>query len=357
MSSNIGAGKTVLVTGINGYIAAHIGQLLLKRGYTLRGASRSGAAKEKLLAEAFRGYEDRYEHVVVPDITAPGAFDAAVQGVWGIIHTASPIGFSLKTVDEFMVPAVNGVKRILESVKTTDSGKRMGAFVLTSSVAAIVDFTKPDDYDFSEEDWNENGERIAREKFMPGPAYGASKAAAERALWNWREENQPSFSVSAVNPGVVTGPPVVWPAGPEGLNETLKPIWRIYSGEAKEVPPGIGGQSYIDVRDVAALHVWCLEHGDKSDGQRYLAANGKGTMQAAADILRREFPGREIVVGKPESDYVPKTYDYPKGTRTLRATKAYKAMGVESFRGYEESLLDTVKAFEERWPGLASRKS
>jgi hypothetical protein len=54
-----------------------------------------------------------------------------------------------------------------------------------------------------------------------------------------------------------------------------------------------------------------------------------------------------------ESDYIPGTYDYPAGKRSTRATKAYKALGVKSFIGYEQSILDTVKAFEERWPGLA----
>lgn len=267
------------------------------------------------------------------------------------MHTASPIDFSLTKVDDFMIPAVNGNISILNS--TLSAGPQLASFVLTSSVAAIVDVSKPDDYAFTEDDWNVNGEAVARKEFRAGPAYGASKAASERAMWRWKEMHNPSFSLSAVNPGVVTGPPVSFPSSPAKLNATLLPVWQIYSGEAKTVPPGIGGQSYIDVRDVSTLHIWCMEHPEASNGQRYIAANGKGTPQAIADILRRVFPDRDIAVGEPESDYVAGTYDYPAGKRSTRATKACKAMGVEKFIGFEKSILDTVKSFEERWPGVA----
>lgn len=272
-------------------------------------------------------------------------------GVHAILHTASPVDFTLKTVDEFMHPAVNGNISILNSALS--AGPQLEAFVLTSSIASIVDISKPDDYAFTEDDWNVNGEAIARKEFRAGPAYGASKAAAEREMWRWKEMHSPSFSISAVNPGVVTGPPVSFPSRPARLNETLKPVWQIYSGEAKTMPPSIGGQSYIDVRDVAALHIWCMEHPEASNGQRYIAASGRGTPQAAADVLRKAFPDREIIVGDPESDYVPGTYDYVPGMRSTRATKAYNATGVKSFIRYDKSILDTVKSFEERWPGLA----
>lgn len=115
-------------------------------------------------------------------------------------------------------------------------------------------------------------------------------------MWTWTKQNKPNFSVSAVNPAVVLGPPVLLPS-PKKLNETLLPLWRVFSGEAKTIPPGIGAQCYIHVNDVAALHIWCMEHPAKSNGQRYLAANGIGTTQAMADILRREYPKRDIVVG------------------------------------------------------------
>jgi len=342
--------KIVLVTGINGYIASHIGVQLLEKGYTVRGTSRSAAAEGHLLAGAFKGYEARYQHAVVPDITAPGAFDEAVKGVYGIIHTASPVDFTLQTVDEFFGPAVGGNLSVLES--TRKAGPQLKVFVVTSSVAAVVDkWKQPADHDYMEHDWNTSGEAVARENFTAPVAYGASKAAAERALWKWTEDNQAPFAVAAVNPGVVTGPPVSWPATPEKLNETLLPLWRIYSGD-QTLPPQIGGASYIDVRDVARVHVWALEHPARSHGGRYIMSNGKAPPQAAADLLRKAYPERDIVVGNPGQGYTP-DYWFVEGEPSLVATKAYEALGVQRFISYDQSVMDTVEAFERQWPGYA----
>lgn len=343
--------QIILVTGINGYIASHIGLQLLEKGYHVRGTARSSSAGSHLLSGAFKGFDQRYQHFEVPDITLPSAFDEAINGVHGVIHTASPVDFSLKTLDEFLIPAVKGNLSILDSTRL--AGPQLRAFVCTSSIAAIADrWKQPPDHDYTEGDWNTSGEQIAREAFIAPVAYGASKTAAERALWKWKEENNPKFACVAINPAVVTGPPVSWPQTPEKLNETLKPVWNIYSGVAKEIPPGIGAMSYIDVRDVAAIHIWCLEHPEESDGERYLATNGKGTPQAMADILRKAYPEREIVVGEPGCNYIPDFWFVP-GETSAVAHKAYKALGVDWFIMYDQSILDTVEAFERQWPGQA----
>ncbi|KAL6242604.1 hypothetical protein RBB50_010250 [Rhinocladiella similis] len=346
-------GKIVLVTGINGYIATHIGLQLLQKGYTVRGTSRSSAAQTHLLSGAFQGYDSQYEHAVVPDITAAGAFDSAVRGVHAIIHTASPVDFTLTTVDAFFGPAVGGNLSILDSA-LAHASSTLKSFVVTSSVAAIVDrWKQAPDHAYSESDWNTSGEAVARETFSAPVAYGASKAAAEKALWDWSSAHHPAFAVASINPAVVTGPPVSWPKdGPQGLNETLLPVWRIWSGD-KTLPPQIGGAGYIDVRDVARMHVWAMEHPDQSNGQRYLVANGKAPPQAAADLLRAKFPDRDIVVGSPGQGYRPEDYWFVEGESSLVSTKAYKALGVDRFISYDKSILDTVEAFEKQWPGYA----
>ncbi|KIW26800.1 uncharacterized protein PV07_06605 [Cladophialophora immunda] len=351
MPSDNNADKVVLISGINGYIATHIGLQLLQKGYRVRGTSRSISAKDHLLAGAFKGYESQYEHVEVKDIVAPGAFDEAVKGVHAILHTASPVDFTLKTVDEFFGPAIGGNLSILESAKSA-AGPQLKAFVVTSSIAAIVDrWRQPADHAYSEADWNEMGESVARREFTAPVAYGASKAAAERAVWKWVEANHPAFAVAAVNPAVVTGPPVSWPATPDQLNTTLLPIWNIYSG-GQVMPPQIGGAGYIDVRDVARMHIWAMEHPAQSNGERYLMSNGKAPPQAAADLLRDRFPDRDIIVGDPGQGYTP-DYWFVSGEASSVSTKAYKALGVRRFITYDQSVLDTVDAFEKHWPGLA----
>ena len=129
--------KIVLVSGANGYIAANIVVQLLRKGYIVRGTSRSASAKALLLSDAFKGFEAQYQHYEVKDITVAGAFDEAVQGVSHIIHTASPVDFTLTSVDAFAVPAVKGNLSILNSARDA-AGPQLESFVVTSSIAAMV---------------------------------------------------------------------------------------------------------------------------------------------------------------------------------------------------------------------------
>jgi GDP-D-mannose dehydratase len=73
-------GKTLLITGINGYIASTLGLLLLTKGYNLRGTSRSAKSSAPLLTGPYKEYASRVQLFEVPDMTAPGAFDEAVVG-------------------------------------------------------------------------------------------------------------------------------------------------------------------------------------------------------------------------------------------------------------------------------------
>ena len=80
MSIAADSGKIVLVSGINGFIASRIGYDLLKKGYALRGTSRSQHSADALINGAYKEYKGKVEMVAVPDMTIPGAFDAAVKG-------------------------------------------------------------------------------------------------------------------------------------------------------------------------------------------------------------------------------------------------------------------------------------
>lgn len=63
-----GGDTKVLVSGANGYIAVWLVRTLLEKGYAVRGTVRS-AEKGKHLKETFAKYGDKFEVVVVEDIT------------------------------------------------------------------------------------------------------------------------------------------------------------------------------------------------------------------------------------------------------------------------------------------------
>lgn len=71
----------ILVTGANGYIASHVADQLMSEGYTVRGTARDQQKIDsigKTLKQ--RNPSASFEGFVLNDVTAPGAFDAAVAG-------------------------------------------------------------------------------------------------------------------------------------------------------------------------------------------------------------------------------------------------------------------------------------
>jgi nucleoside-diphosphate-sugar epimerase len=88
----------VLVTGANGYLATWVVKKYLEAGYSVRGTVRS-LSKSAFLNDKFGHYGDRFELVVVEDITKDGAFDEAVKGIDAIAHTASPVHFNITKPD------------------------------------------------------------------------------------------------------------------------------------------------------------------------------------------------------------------------------------------------------------------
>ena len=77
----------VLVTGATGFVATHIIEQLLRKGYFVRGTVRDAARVPSYLTD-LPGSERLT--LVAADLLEPGSFDAAVQGCDYVIHTASP---------------------------------------------------------------------------------------------------------------------------------------------------------------------------------------------------------------------------------------------------------------------------
>ena len=206
--------KIVLVTGINGYIAAALGLTLLQHGYTVRGTSRNPEHETVLRSGPYKVFpESQFQYVHVPDIMAPGAFDAAVVGCTAILPLASPVGEAdAKGLDGFMRPAIMSATSVLHSAHN-HAGPQLECVVYMSSVAGVFDFGKcmaHPTYAFSENDWNEFSERMARqvgdENAPRYLLYPASKVAAEKAVWKFRDERK----VSPVQPLFLSSASSAW---------------------------------------------------------------------------------------------------------------------------------------------------
>ena len=113
------------------------------------------------------------------------------------------------TRQDLLDPAIIGTTGILKSIKkSAPSVKRV---VITSSFAAIINPSKGNwpGHEYSEEDFNPMTQQDALEN--PAAGYRASKTFAEKAAWDFVENEKPNFTVSTINPPLVFGPIVSLP--------------------------------------------------------------------------------------------------------------------------------------------------
>lgn len=177
--------KRILLTGANGFVGSWVLDHLLRQGHFVRAVIRSESKAERVSSD-FPAYESHLDFGIVPDITAPGAFDEVVKSDPSfdvVIHTASPYLYKVITDNrEFLDPAIRGTMGVLESVKK--NAPEVKRVVVTSSCAAIINFageivSKPQKI-YTEDDWNPTTWESALEG-TPNHAYQASKKFAELA--------------------------------------------------------------------------------------------------------------------------------------------------------------------------------
>ncbi|KAI5460974.1 hypothetical protein BGZ63DRAFT_388108 [Mariannaea sp. PMI_226] len=335
----MGNKRIVLVSGANGYIAGPVIRAFLEAGYAVRGTVRSKPSANTIV-NALAEYKDDLEIVEVPDILASGAFDEAVKGVYGIAHLASPVGFHFTDPEPILNAAIGGTRTILQSAHKEASVK---SFVLMSSVAAVISSR---DGRFTEADWNDEGPAMVKKlgKDSPGGLiYSASKAEGERALWAFRDENNPSFTIAAINPGFVMGPPAALDSI-ESLSGTTAFIWKVFSGQ--DIPaPLKPDPPYVDVRDIARAAVYAIDHGKEVNGERFLLIRGAIPPQAAADILREAYPARRDIIkeGTPGAGYRP-GFAFPE-QRVIDGSKIVRVTG-KDYYSVEQTIIDTAKFLE-----------
>lgn len=130
---------------------------------------------------------------------------------------------------------------------------------------------------------------------------------------------------------------------PSQISPTTAFIWKVLSGE--QVPkPITENPAYVDVRDVASAVVYCVNHPDLSDRQRYLLSRGVVTPQACADILRDHYQSkRQISTGEPGQGYRADFGYSP--SRSFDGSKIVRATGKEYYK-VEQTLIDTAISLE-----------
>ncbi len=273
--------KTVLLTGITGYIAKHIAAQLLDAGYAVRGSMRSTKRVQEVNAAVAKGLKDPSNLTRLSfcelDLTKDLGWTDAMRGVDAVLHTASPFPLvQPKNEQDLITPAVDGTLRAMKAAQ--DAG--VTRVILTSSTVAISgsDLTSSQTA-YSEENWTDVNDKGTS-------AYAKSKTLAEKAAWDFVKDTAPDIQLTTINPGFVIGPPL-----DRNYGTSLAVIERVLKGKDPMVPNLCF--ACVDVRDVAALHIAALKD-DKTAGQRVLSAADSLWFKDISQVLKDSEPKRKI---------------------------------------------------------------
>ncbi|KAF5532808.1 aldehyde reductase II [Fusarium mexicanum] len=336
--SSVPPGGLILITGANGYIASVAVQVFLQRGYRVRGTVRSITVNAWM--KAFFG--PNFELVQVPNISTPGAFDEALKGVDGVVHTAMNMDMNPQN-QGVIQDTINSNVYLLEAAVKVPSVKSV---VITSSLAACALPTTGEPYKIDVTTWNTDAIDKTSEpwdgkgdpRWHGIVLYGAAKARSEQAAFAWVREHKPSFSFNTVVPNVNFGIAI----SPESISyrSSAAVIDAVVKGYS-DAPSILPSQWYVDVEDTALLHLAALTLDDVNN-ERLLAFGGRYCWTVILEILHRRFPGKVLLKDVKES-----AVDVGEVVNKRSAEVLGKMGKLEGFTGLEETLVEAVKTILE----------
>lgn len=216
----------VLLTGASGFIGSWVARELLRRGHEVRVLVRPTSNLRNLAGLAV-------EHAPGDVLDAPSVA-RALEGRDAVVHTAGLVHFVPADPVQRAVNALS-VRVVLEAALRAGVGRA----VLTSSTAVMGGSARPQVAD----------EETPSTAASLGIDYFTTKLQGEQEAMAIHARGLP---VVILRPSVVLGPGDVY----RSSTATVRAVAR------RRLPFHVeGGQSYTDVRDVAAAHAAALERG------------------------------------------------------------------------------------------------
>ncbi|RDW68196.1 hypothetical protein BP5796_08853 [Coleophoma crateriformis] len=283
-----------LVTGANGFVAAHIIDQLVALGHSITGSVRSTSKGQQIL-DKHPEYKSKVKFVVVSDFTKPGTWDSAFQeaDIDYVIHTAAPLLDDPTNTDfdkDFLKPSVHGMTELLQSA--SKFGKNVKCVVVTGSINAVTTGQDIETRKFNSSEWLPVSIEDARQAQNPYISYCVAKAEAEKALWSYVTTNKPTYSVVVLLPALIFGPPIQPFSSLKKINFSTDQLYSLFNGTYQVLPP-TAFPSYIDVRDLATAHISSLTTPAVAN-KRFLIGGLPFSNKMVIDVLSemKEFQGK-----------------------------------------------------------------
>ncbi|KZV64906.1 NAD-P-binding protein [Peniophora sp. CONT] len=250
---SVAAPAKALVTGANGYLGAWLVRTLIEHGHFVRGTVRT-QAKGDLIKHVLGEAADRFDYVIVEDVSKDGAFDDAIKDVAVAMHTLSPVLLSTKP-DEVMLPAINGILNLLRSArKHQDTLRRV---VVTGSICGVLDWPASEPRVYDEASMNE-----------------VSIKASEKEAWAYMQEQDiTTFDLVYLKGSLFFGPYLLPISSVNEMTSSLHNLYLAVILGRVENPLFKTGAGWIDVRDMALAHVLAAQKED-AGGQRIIISAG-----------------------------------------------------------------------------------
>ena len=242
------------------------------------------------------------------------AFDEAVKGCTGVIHTATPV---MKELDPniaipmvvkgttvsatSLTPTSNYFSKQLQEAMKAAAGAGIKRFVLTSSSTAASDPIPNVVFNIDTTTWNESSIKAA---WAPPPyegarrkkdVYSASKTEGERAAWNFVKSDGQGMVLNCVLPNANIGE--ILSIEHQGWPSTagwVRSIWSGFTGEGDEFVKDVEPQYYINVDDDAKVHVAALIFKDV-EGERLFSFAHPFNWNTFLALFRKMYPDREFI--------------------------------------------------------------
>lgn len=315
----------VMITGGTGFVGYHIAQALIDAGHTVSLLVRS---VDK--AETLYGQDSSVTHVR-GDITDREKVAEALRGCDAVVHAAAMVSTDANDAEKVFNTNVEGAKTVIGTALFLG----IEPIIHVSSVTALYD----------------PNAKILDENSPPGAArnaYGRSKVACEEYVRDLQEQGSQLY---ITYPATVIGP------DDPGLTEAHVGMQGYLVAFVPLMP---SGNQYVDVRDVAEIHLRLLEQqppaGNYTMGGHFLSWAQLGRVLdrvTGRKLIRVPLLGGFMRLAGRVFDkinpYIParipvseEAMEYATNWVKLDNSKVEEVLDFE-FRPVEESMHDTVR--------------
>ncbi|MET1467748.1 SDR family oxidoreductase [Staphylococcus aureus] len=264
----------VLVTGGTGFVGMRIISRLLEQGYEVQTTIRDLSKADKVIKTMQdNGISTERLMFVEAALSQDEHWDEAMKDCKYVLSVASPVFFGKTDDAEVMAkPAIEGIQRILRAAEHAGV-KRV---VMTANFGAVGFSNKDKNSITNESHWTNEDE--------PGlSVYEKSKLLAEKAAWDFVENENTTVEFATINPVAIFGPSL--DAHVSGSFHLLE---NLLNGSMKRVPQI--PLNVVDVRDVAELHILAMTN-EQANGKRFIAtADGQINLLEIAKLIKEKRP-------------------------------------------------------------------